>query len=88
MSGRRSLTEVPDVVGLDADDACAIIRRASLVPYGPNYEVAPTTGVVTAQRPTASTEEKQEAPVFLWTTGHRDTADVLNTDSVESASPL
>lgn len=88
MSGRWSFTEVPDVVGLDADDACDIVGRASLVPYGPDYEPAPTTGVVTTQRPVAAAEQKQGAPVFLWTTGHRDTADVVSPDSVESASPL
>lgn len=68
MSGRQPRTEVPDVVGLEADDACDIVRRGGLVPYGPNYETAPDTGVVTAQRPVAAAEGDQGTPVFLWTT--------------------
>lgn len=65
------VTEVPDVIGLDADDASAIVRRAGLVPFGPEYTAEPTSGVVTAQRPIGTAGSERGAAVFLWTEGGR-----------------
>lgn len=55
----------PDVVGLDAVDACAMVRRAGLVPYQPGYASEPTTGVVLDQAPAAATVTTVGDPVFL-----------------------
>jgi beta-lactam-binding protein with PASTA domain len=67
--GRQRLTEVPDVVGFSASDACAIVQAATLVPYGPQFSSAPTTGVITAQQPEPGAGVKEGAPVFLWAIG-------------------
>lgn len=64
------------MVGFDADDACAIVRAAGLVPYGPGHTAAPTTGVVTAQRPIPAAGAECGAAVMLWT-GDKHDADVL-----------
>jgi beta-lactam-binding protein with PASTA domain len=67
MRRRRPVTEVPDVVGLGAQDACAIVRRAGLVPCGPEGEPEPLSGVVVAQAPVAPAGAEQGAEVVLWT---------------------
>jgi beta-lactam-binding protein with PASTA domain len=67
--GRQRLTEVPDVVGFSASDACEIVQAANLVPYGPRFSSAPTTGVITAQQPDPGADAKEGAPVFLWAMG-------------------
>lgn len=64
--GGRRITEVPDVVGLGAVDACAIVRAAGLVPAGPDSTEAPTTGVVTAQRPIGAAGAEEGTTVVLW----------------------
>ncbi|MQA63963.1 MAG: PASTA domain-containing protein [Actinophytocola sp.] len=61
------MTEVPDVVGLSADDACAVVRAAGLVPTGPNSTTAPTEGTIVAQRPIAMAGAVVDDPVILWT---------------------
>lgn len=75
MLSEPRITEVPDVVGLNADDACAIVRAAGLVPRGPNSTTAPTEGTITAQRPIAMAGAVVDDPVTLWTVagpGHAD----------------
>lgn len=67
MRGRRPVTEVPDVVGLGAEDACEIVRRAGLVPRGPEGETEPASGVVVAQAPIAPAGAEQGSEVVLWT---------------------
>ncbi|MDV6014658.1 PASTA domain-containing protein [Haloechinothrix sp. LS1_15] len=57
---------MPDVVGLDAEEACAIVRAAGLVPYGPEYAPAPTSGTVIGQAPIATAGAERGAAVFLW----------------------
>lgn len=82
----QPVTEVPDVVGLGADDACEIVRRAHLVPFGPEGTAAPTSGVVTEQRPIGSAGAEEGAPVYLWTHPSKDLAGSLTGPSpVESA---
>lgn len=61
------MTEVPDVVGLGAEDACDIVRRAGLVPRGPEGEPAPQPGVVVAQAPVAGAGSTRGDEVVLWT---------------------
>lgn len=61
------MTEVPDVVGLGAEDACEIVRRAGLVPRGPEGEAEPATGVVVAQAPISPAGAEQGSDVVLWT---------------------
>lgn len=85
MHSDRPVTEVPDVVGLGAEDACAIVRAAGLVPSGPNFTAAPETGVVTAQRPIGAAGAEEGAIVFLW--AHRrpgSTDPIVPPPSVES----
>lgn len=67
MRGHRPVTEVPDVVGLGAEDACEIVRRAGLVPRGPEGEPEPGSGVVVAQAPIAPAGAEQGSEVVLWT---------------------
>lgn len=64
------------MVGFDVDDACAIVRAAGLVPYGPGHTAAPTTGVVTAQRPIPAAGAEWGAAVVLWT-GDKSSAGVV-----------
>ena len=59
------MTEVPDVVGLGAQDACEIVRRAGLVPRGPDGE--PEHGVVVRQAPIAYAGAEEGDEVVLWT---------------------
>ncbi|WP_089302999.1 PASTA domain-containing protein [Haloechinothrix alba] len=67
MSGQLpEITEVPDVVGFDAREACAIVRAAGLVPYGPDYTAEPDSGIVMAQAPIANAGAECGAAVFLW----------------------
>jgi beta-lactam-binding protein with PASTA domain len=85
---RPQLTEVPDVVGFDADDACAIVRSAGLVPCGPGKTVAPASGVVTAQRPIPGAGAERGASVVLWS-GDKPDAEVLSGPSpLAPASPM
>ncbi|PRX45933.1 hypothetical protein B0I33_10879 [Prauserella shujinwangii] len=80
------MTEVPDVVGLGAEDACEIVRRAGLVPFGPEGADAPTSGVVTGQRPVGAAGAEEGAPVYLWTNRGKDLAgDLVGPTPVESA---
>lgn len=72
MGELHPVTEVPDVVGLGAEDACAIVRAAGLEPYGPKHAPEPTSGVVTAQRPIGNAGAVEGSPVFLWTQGGKD----------------
>ncbi|GAB2977856.1 PASTA domain-containing protein [Amycolatopsis acidiphila] len=67
MRGHRPVTEVPDVVGLGAEDACDIVRRAGLVPRGPEGEAEPAPGIVVAQAPIAPAGAEQGSEVVLWT---------------------
>lgn len=67
MRSEPRITEVPDVVGLSADDACAVVRAAGLVPRGPNSTTAPTVGTIIAQRPIAMAGAVVDDPVILWT---------------------
>lgn len=83
---RRPVTEVPDVVGLEATDACAIVRAAELVPYGPDYTEEPSTGIVTDQRPVGAAGAEAGSPVFLWTMGHRDRAETFAPEPVEAGT--
>ncbi|PXY23513.1 hypothetical protein DI005_19335 [Prauserella sp. PE36] len=73
----RPVTEVPDVVGFGAQDACSIVRRAGLVPVGPDDGAEPTTGVVTAQRPVGTAGAEEGAHVVLWTHPGRETESEL-----------
>jgi hypothetical protein len=72
MRGPRPVTEVPDVVGLGTEDACDIVRRAKLVPTGPDGDGMPTSGVVTAQRPVGAAGAEEGTQVVLWTHPGRD----------------
>lgn len=65
------------MVGLGAEDACTIVRRAGLVPVGPEGADEPTTGVVTAQRPIGTAGAEEGAEVVLWTHPGRDSAEAL-----------
>lgn len=77
MQRPRPVTEVPDVVGLGAEDACDIVRRAGLVPVGPDGAEAPSNGVVSAQRPIGAAGAEEGAKVALWTHPGRDAAEAL-----------
>ncbi|MEU6643068.1 PASTA domain-containing protein [Saccharomonospora sp. NPDC046836] len=82
----RPVTEVPDVVGLGAQDACSIVRGAGLVPVGPDGADEPTSGVVTAQRPVGTAGAEKGTEVVLWTHMGRDVyADLVPPTPVESA---
>lgn len=70
----RPVTEVPDVVGLSAEDACDIVRRAGLVPVGPDGDDSTLSGVVTAQRPIGTAGAEEGAEVVLWTHPGRDSS--------------
>lgn len=83
----RPVTEVPDVVGLSAEDACEIIRRAGLVPVGPEGTERPRSGVIALQRPIGNAGAEQGAEVALWTHPGKDTpADLVNPDPVTSGT--
>jgi beta-lactam-binding protein with PASTA domain len=69
MRGGSRITEVPDVVGLGAMDACEIVRAAGLVPAAPESTAEPESGVVTAQRPIGNAGAEEGTTVFLWTHG-------------------
>lgn len=77
MNALRPVTEVPDVVGLGAADACEIIRAAGLEPFGPDHTAPPSSGVVTAQRPIAAAGAERGSPVFLWARGGVDWANAV-----------
>ncbi|MCK0090465.1 PASTA domain-containing protein [Rhodococcus sp. F64268] len=62
----RPTSEVPDVVGFDADDACAMVLGSGFVPVGPDNSPAPSTGVIVAQQPPGSTSAEPGAEVILW----------------------
>lgn len=84
----RPITEVPDVVGLGADDACEIVRGAGLVPVPPEGTDEPITGIVTAQRPVGNAGSETGAEVILWTHPGRDvTADLVAPSPVGAGSP-
>lgn len=85
MGDLRPVTEVPDVVGLGAVDACAIIRAAGLEPYGPDFAPEPTAGVVTAQIPIGTAGAEEGSAVFLWTHGGKTTAHDVVIPEPESA---
>ncbi|NIJ11833.1 beta-lactam-binding protein with PASTA domain [Saccharomonospora amisosensis] len=89
MRGPRPVTEVPDVVGLGAEDACDIVRRAGLIPVGPDGAGAPASGVVTAQRPVGTAGAEEGAEVVLWTHPGRDASvGAVSPSPVESATPV
>lgn len=79
---------MPDVVGFAADDACAIVRAAGLVPYGPGHTPAPTTGVVTAQRPIPAAGADHGAAVVLWTGDKSDAGVLPGPSPLAPASPV
>lgn len=82
MGPLRPVTEVPEVTGLGAMDACEIIRAAGLEPFGPDHAPPPTSGVVTEQRPIGAAGAERGSPVFLWTHGGKDMSeDVLVPES-------
>jgi beta-lactam-binding protein with PASTA domain len=86
MRRRRPLTEVPDVVGLGSEDACEVLRRAKLVPRGPEGASTPGPGVVVAQAPVAPAGAEEGSNVVLWTQlGPEPTADLLPPTPTESA---
>lgn len=66
MFGERPITEVPDVVGLSATDAGEIVRKAGLTPKGPGDTAAPTSGVITDQRPIGTAGAERGTVVYLW----------------------
>lgn len=77
----RPVTEVPDVTGLGATDACEVIRAAGLKPRGPDGKAPPTSGVVTMQRPIGTAGTERGSPVFLWTSDGEDRAhDLVTTE--------
>lgn len=85
MRAQQPVTEVPDVVGFDAEDACAMIDRAGLVPVGPDETDAPTGGVVTAQRPVGNAGAERGSKVVVWAHGGRRSAeDLVPAGPVES----
>ena len=59
--------EVPDVVGFDVVDACDMVRRAGLVPSGPDGAPAPSEGVVMGQTPEAAVVHTVGEAVVLQT---------------------
>lgn len=77
MRAQQPVTEVPDVVGFDAEDACAMIKRAGLVPSGPDEAAAPNSGVVTAQRPVGNAGAEKGSTVVVWAHGGRHSAEQL-----------
>lgn len=77
MRRRRPVTEVPDVVGLGSADACEIVRRAGLVPKGPDRTEDPGPGVVVAQAPVAAAGAEAGSEVLLWTQQGPDSVDDL-----------
>ena len=80
------MTEVPDLIGLGAEDACEIVRRAGLVPRGPDGEAEPASGVVVAQAPVAAAGAEQGSEVVLWTQlGPDHSADAVPPTPTESA---
>ncbi|MEE2060181.1 PASTA domain-containing protein [Rhodococcus artemisiae] len=66
MAHHNAKLEVPDVVGLNADDACAIVRGTGLLPVGPDGAAAPATGVIVAQEPSGSAVVARGTEVVLW----------------------
>lgn len=88
MTESGSVNQVPDVVGFDAVDACEMVRAAGLVPYGPQFEPAPATGVIVAQEPEPATGVEPAAAVVLWTEDRRADADLVHgPTSSASAEP-
>lgn len=77
MRARQPVTEVPDVVGFDAEDACTMIKRAGLVPVGPEETNAPQDGVVTAQRPIGHAGAEKGSSVVVWAHGGKRSAEEL-----------
>ena len=74
------------MVGLGAEDACQILRRARLVPRGPEGEGEPGSGVVVAQAPVAPAGAEEGSNVVLWTQlGPESTADLRPPTPSESA---
>ncbi|MCA1655469.1 MAG: PASTA domain-containing protein [Pseudonocardiaceae bacterium] len=82
------MTEVPDVVGFDASDACAMVRAAGLEPCGPDHTTAPTTGTVTAQRPISAAGAERGAQVTLWTTDRPGGSVPLGSPRLAPGSPV
>jgi|GEM_PF-6220553 len=77
MRAQQPVTEVPDVVGFDAEDACVMITRAGLVPVGPDQAEAPSDGVVTSQRPVGNAGAERGSKVTVWAHGGRKAAEEL-----------
>lgn len=86
MGKPRPVTEVPDVVGLGAGDACEIIRAAGLEPFGPDHGPEPMSGTVIAQRPIGNAGAEEGSPVFLWTAGGKDVEHDTLLPQTESAN--
>lgn len=55
------------MVGLGAQDACEIVRRAHLVPRGPEGDTEPGSGIVVAQAPVGAAGAEEGSEVRLWT---------------------
>lgn len=88
MRAKHPVTEVPDVVGFGAEDACAMVRRAGLVPIGPEETGAPASGVVTSQRPVGNAGAESGSQVVLWTHGGRHTGDAVPVGPMQDADDL
>ncbi len=88
MHGPRPVTEVPDVVGLGADDAVDIVRRAGLIPVPPDGTELPMSGIVTAQRPVGTAGAVEGAEVVLWVhPGKEASVGAPSRGPLETASP-
>lgn len=69
MGTEQAGTQVPDVVGFDADDACEMIRAAGLRPRGPGDTDPPTGGSVVDQEPVAAASVLSGSVVVVRTHG-------------------
>lgn len=88
MAGAQGATTVvPDVVGFNAADACAMVHAAGLIAYGPDLTPAPTSGVIIAQEPDPDSPAAPTDPVLLWPQESGHTADDLTPDPAGMAIP-
>src|SRR5699024_3061358 len=77
MRAQQPVTEVPDVVGCDAADACVRSTRAGFVRGGPHPTEAPSDGVVASQRPLGNAGAERGSKVTVWAHGGRKPAEEL-----------
>lgn len=89
MCAKHATAQVPNVVGLGAEEACAVVREMRLVPKGPDMRDEPVAGIVTAQEPVAGTGVERDSPVVLWTRGGSGPSGAfVPTDPVVGSKPL